>query len=109
MLRRRSAIVLLTIALGCRTFSSLERPKDDAGAAADAGDASASAPPTLLALDEAVRACAQVYECDKLAAAIETTIAVPVAAGFAAAPSFAACVNWLAGRTSPARPGLEEQ
>ena len=85
----------------CTTFDGLE-------ADPDAGDSGPKPwdPPELawLELDDAVRLCRWVHECDLLSESIASSIAVPLDD-----ENFSQCLHWAAGPIPPDRPGLEDQ
>lgn len=111
--------VALPAAVFCTTFDGLEAQDPDAGggasgaAGSDAGpgdaatgDGDADAAPLrgYLPLDQAVRACSNVFRCPQLATSSIYSLSVPVDG-----MNYSNCLHWLAGPMPPSRVGFTLQ
>src|SRR5271166_6505396 len=116
-MRRLLAAILFALGPGCTAFdfAAPGNPAPDASvdAASDA-DAMDGSPPTdggapgLLSLAQAAQVCSLIFECPRLASAIDASLVIPL--DFPSTPlNFSGCMDWLAGPIDPARVGLAQQ
>jgi len=88
---RRSLAALATFGAGCTVFDGLSVPPPDAHS-------------TYLPLDRGAAACSLIFRCPSLGEAIARSIGVPTSE-----TSFSTCVDWLSGKLSPNRFGIDVQ
>jgi hypothetical protein len=117
-MRRLVAAILITAGSGCTAFdfAAPGNPAPDGGpdatrdATSDAADAGpgVDAGAGLLSLSQAAQLCSLIFECPRLAAAIDASLVIPL--DYPSTPlNFSGCMDWLAGPIDPARVGLARQ
>jgi hypothetical protein len=117
MLRAVLAFAAIAAGGGCTTFdfpapsaaTDASMQASDASPSPDSGaDAGPGASVSFLGMDDAIRLCAQIFRCSRLAEAIELSLALPI--NTPGSPlGFSACMDWMASPVDPSRPGLAVQ